>query len=154
LFGHWWFEGPLWLDHVIRKIATREHTIRLVKLSEYLSEYPVNQTATPSMSSWGSNGFSEVWLNGKNDWLYPPLHAAGDAMEDLAARHSSGTGMLAHALNQAARELLLAQASDWAFMINSGNMADYATTRFNRHLERFHKLEEQIDCAAVNADWL
>jgi starch synthase len=58
------------------------------------------------------------------------------------------------AINQAARELLLAQASDWAFMINSGNMADYAGLRFRTHLDRFHRLREQIERSSVDEEWL
>src|SRR4029077_19137481 len=114
----------------------------------------VNQTATPCMSSWGSGGFSEVWLNARNDWIYPPLHMAGAMMEELAARDPVPQGSALRALNQAARELLLAQASDWAFMINSGNMADYATHRIRSHLDRFHRLKEQIERAAVDEEWL
>ena len=154
LFGHWWFEGPQWLDHLIRKIATRHDTIRLVTLSEYLNEYRINQTATPCLSSWGSGGFNEVWLNGRNDWIYPHLHTAGAMMEELTARHPHPAGLELRALNQAARELLLAQASDWAFMINAGNMADYATRRIRKHLDHFHRLKEQIESATVDEKWV
>lgn len=88
LFGHWWFEGPLWLDSLIRKIASKQKTIRLITLSEYLEGYPINQISQPCPSSWGFKGFNEVWLNEKNDWIYPHLHAAASRMEKLAARHS------------------------------------------------------------------
>ena len=154
LFGHWWFEGPRWLDHLIRKIALRRDTIRLVTLSEYLDEHAVNQTATPCMSSWGHKGFSEVWLNGSNDWIYPHLHAAGAMMEEMAGSYPSTTRSTSRALNQAARELLLAQASDWAFMINSGNMGDYAVRRIKDHLEHFHRLKDQIESSTVDGEWL
>jgi 1,4-alpha-glucan branching enzyme len=154
LFGHWWFEGPRWLEHLIRKIAAGQDTIRLVTLSEYLKEYPVHQTATPCMSSWGYKGFNEVWLNGRNDWIYPHLHAAGSMMEDLVERYPQLTGPSLHALNQAARELLLSQASDWAFMINSGTMGDYPSRRIKSHLEHFHQLKEQVEKAAVDEEWV
>jgi 1,4-alpha-glucan branching enzyme len=153
LFGHWWFEGPRWLNHVLRKIA-RQDAIRPITLSEYLEEYPVNQTATPTLSSWGHNGSNEVWLNGKNDWIYPHVHAACAMMENLAARAPAASGLAMRALNQAARELLLAQASDWAFMINAGTMEDYASRRVKDHLGRFHRLKEQIESDAVESDWL
>jgi starch synthase len=153
LFGHWWFEGPRWLDHLIRKSAGRTDSIRLITLSEYLREYPMNQTATPCMSSWGYGGFSEVWLNAKNDWIYPHIHSAGWMMEDLSARDAT-PGSVSRAVNQAARELLLAQASDWAFMINSGNMGDYPNRRIKSHLERFHRLKEQIENDDVDVRWL
>jgi 1,4-alpha-glucan branching enzyme len=153
LFGHWWFEGPRWLDHLIRKSAGRPDSLRLITLSEYLKEYPINQTATPCMSSWGYGGFNEVWLNARNDWIYPLLHSAGWMMEDLAARNTSPAGA-SRAINQAARELLLAQASDWAFMINSGNMGDYPNRRIKSHLERFNRIKEQVETVKMDEEWL
>ena len=150
LFGHWWFEGPRWLDYLIRKIALEQDTIRLTTLTEYLDQYPANQTATPCMSSWGHNGFSEVWLNQRNHWLYPHLHQAAEDLEKLA---SAGPGVMAltsRALNQATRELLLAQASDWPFMINSGAMEAYATSRVKSHLLRFQRIKQQIESGAID----
>jgi 1,4-alpha-glucan branching enzyme len=151
LFGHWWYEGPIWLDRVIRKLALEQESIRLVTLSEYLDEYPVNQIATPSTSSWGNKGYHETWLNSSNDWIYPELHRAQALMQELARRHANRSeGLLHRALNQASRELLLAQASDWAFMINAGSMADYATSRVKTHLRGFFDLKKQIDEAKID----
>jgi len=154
LFGHWWFEGPRWLDYLIRKIALEQDAIRLVTLSEHLDRHPVNQTATPCTSSWGHRGFSEVWLNGRNQWIYPHLHQAAVDMEQLVAACPAAAGMTLRALNQAARELLLAQASDWAFMINSGSMEEYATARTKSHLLRFRRLKQQLESGAIDGAWL
>jgi len=150
LFGHWWFEGPRWLDYLIRQIAFDQQSIRLTTLSEYLDRWPDNQVATPSMSSWGQNGFNEVWLNGENDWIYRHLHMGADVMQDLVAAHPNASGVTARALNQAGRELLLAQASDWTFMIHAGNMQEYATARTKNHLLRLHRLREQIERGAID----
>ena len=154
LFGHWWYEGPAWLNYLFRKIAKEQGTVRLVTFSEYLAEYPASQNASPCASSWGYKGFSEVWLNGKNDWIYPHLHRAARLMEKLAVRHPKARGLTLRALNQARRELLLAQSSDWAFMINSGAVADYATRRTRTHLLRFNRLAGQIQTKQINKDWL
>jgi len=153
LFGHWWFEGPLWLNSLIRQIASQRETIRLVTLSEYLEQYPINQVCQPCMSSWGLNGFNDVWLNGKNDWIYPRLHRAADEMETLASKYPETKGLKRRALNQAARELLLAQASDWAFMI-SGAMAEYGRKRTETHLARFQKLCEEINGPQIDEAFL
>ena len=153
LFGHWWFEGPIWLNFLIRQIASRQNTIRLVTLSEYLDEHPINQVCQPCMSSWGLKGFNEVWLNGKNDWIYPQLHRAADEMEALARKYPGARGLKKRALCQAARELLLAQASDWAFMI-SGEMAEYGRKRTETHLARFHKLYGEINDPQIDRDGL
>lgn len=154
LFGHWWFEGPLWLNSLIRKIARHQKTIRLITLSEYLEEYPINQISVPCASSWGDGGFNQVWLNGKNDWIYPHLHQAASVMERLAKDHPQANGLTRRALDQAARELLLAQGSDWAFMMNQGAMTEYATNRTKTHLFRFDRLRKEIDSQNIDEDWL
>ena len=154
LFGHWWFEGPVWLDHVIRKVASGRRKLRLVTPSEYLAEYPTNQVATPCLSSWGDKGFSEVWLNGSNDWIYPHLHWASAAVEAEGRRQIDADGLKGRALDQAVRELLLAQSSDWAFMINAGTMVEYASKRTRGHLARLHRLLRDLGEDRLDEDWL
>ena len=145
LFGHWWFEGPEWLDSLVRRVASEQETFRLITPSEYLDLYPVNQVCTPASSSWGYKGYNEIWLNGSNDWIYPHLHRAADRMAELATRAPKAVGLKRRALNQAARELLLAQASDWAFILKTGANADYAVRRTQNHLARFLRLSHQIE---------
>src|SRR5690606_27246593 len=58
------------------------------------------------------------------------------------------------ALNQAARELMLAQASDWAFIMASGTCVQYAAHRTRTHLDHFFKLEKQIESGRVDAEAL
>ncbi len=154
LFGHWWFEGPIWLNHLIRKIANDQQTIRLTTPSEYLEEYPINQASTPSTSSWGYNGFHETWLNKSNDWICRDLHHGASCMERLAKSHPQADGLTLRALNQAARELLLAQASDWAFMVNTGTTAEYATLRTKTHLLRLNRLMNEIEACRIDKEWL
>jgi len=144
LFGHWWFEGPDWLGHVLEKVANAPADLSLLSPSDYLAAYPVNQLATPSASSWGYKGYNEMWLNGKNDWIYPHLHEAADRMVALARAEPNATGSARRALNQAARELLLAQASDWAFIMSQGTVVSYAEKRTKDHLSRFRELESML----------
>jgi 1,4-alpha-glucan branching enzyme len=153
LFGHWWWEGPTWLDRLARKAALQPEAIRMITLPEYLAEYPENQVAQPAQSSWGHHGFNDVWLNDQNAWIYPHLHAAADTMESLWNQPLGGP-LARRAANQAARELLLAQSSDWAFMINAGAMVQYATNRTRSHLLRFRELARQIETNSINAEWL
>jgi 1,4-alpha-glucan branching enzyme len=144
LFGHWWFEGPDWINFLIRKVAFDQQTIRMITPSEYLAENPRNQIATPSLSSWGYKGYAEVWLDGPNDWVYPHLHMAADRMVELARSFPNADGLLLRALNQAARELLLAQSSDWAFIMKTGSHVEYASQRTETHVRRFTRLYEEI----------
>ncbi len=154
LFGHWWFEGPSWLNCLIRKIAYDQKTIRLATLSEYLEEYRVNQVSTPSTSSWGHKGFHETWLNGSNHWIYRHLHHGASSMERLVRSHPQAEGLTLRALKQAARELLLAQASDWAFMVDRGAMAEYAIQRTKTHLLRLNRLMNEIEAGGIDQERL
>jgi len=140
LFGHWWYEGPQWIEFLIRKVAYDQKTLKLVTPSQYLDENPQNQVATPSLSSWGWKGYSEVWLEGSNDWIYPHLHMAAQRMVELATFFKEPTPLERRALAQAARELLLAQSSDWAFIMTSGTMVSYAVKRTKEHIGRFTEL--------------
>jgi 1,4-alpha-glucan branching enzyme len=151
LFGHWWYEGPVWLEQLIRKVQKEQKTFRLITPSEYLEEYSVNQVSSPSMSSWGHRGYNEVWLNDSNQWIYPRLHSASSTME-MMARRNPANDLEVRALNQATRELFLAQASDWPFMISNGSTARYAQTRLETHLHRFDKLAGEIQKGTIDLD--
>jgi len=91
-----------------------------------------------------------MWLNQKNDWIYPHLHAAGDGMLELALAHPRAESLERRALNQAARELLLAQASDWAFIMSQNTVVAYAVRRTKEHLARFHQLAGMLRSRAVD----
>jgi len=154
LYGHWWFEGPMFLNHLFRKIATMQNTIKTTTPWEYLRKYPKNQMATPAGSSWGNKGYYEVWLNSSNDWIYPHLHMMADRMVELANSYSDPDSNLMRALNQAARELLLAQSSDWPFIMNSGTMVEYACKRIKDHVNRFNKIYEGIKSYKLDMDYV
>ena len=154
LFGHWWYEGVMWLDFLIRKIYFDQKEISLVTPYEYLIGHPRNQVSTPSMSSWGWKGYSEMWLQGTNDWIYRHLHAASDRMTELVKAYPNADGLYQRALNQTLRELLLAQSSDWAFIMGTGTHIDYAVKRTKDHLLNFIKLYEDIKSNSIDASWL
>lgn len=150
LFGHWWFEGPEWLELFIRKSAYDQKEYRLATPTDYLAEYPVNQPAQPNQSSWGWKGYHEVWLQAANDWIYQHLHRAADIMEGLVEAFPNPDAVEKRALDQAARELLLAQASDWPFMMQGRAMDRYAKHRFTHHIGRFLDLAEQLKRRRIN----
>jgi 1,4-alpha-glucan branching enzyme len=154
LYGHWWFEGPDWINFLMRKLAYDQKTIKLTTPMEYLAENPACQVATPSFSSWGHKGYAEVWLNGTNDWIYRHLHVAADRMVELARQFPNADGILRRALNQAARELLLAQSSDWAFIMKTGSHVEYAVKRTQDHVLRFTRLYDDIRANRIDEGWL
>jgi 1,4-alpha-glucan branching enzyme len=145
LFGHWWYEGPWWIDYFCRKSAYDQSSYRLTHLREYLAKYSTQQLVQPAESSWGEGGYNAVWLDDNNSWIYPKLHRAAGQMIRLAQEYPEATGWQQRALNQAARELMLAQASDWAFMIYTDTTVDYATERTESHLSNFDELRTMIE---------
>ena len=155
LYGHWWYEGPDWLYILFKKIYYDECNFKLITPSEYIDRYPEIQVATPCRSSWGANGYSEVWLNPTNDYVHRHLHKAGDRMCELANIFPNvENGLTKRALNQSARELLLAQTSCWLFIITNGTMDDYARKRIKDHIGRFTKLYYQIKDNQIDEEFL
>jgi 1,4-alpha-glucan branching enzyme len=155
LFGHWWFEGPVFLGDLFRQLHFDQTTVETSTPGLYLERHPTNQRLTPSASSWGLKGFHEQWLNESNAWIWPHLHAAGERMVELARERLSESNELSRrALNQAARELLLAQSSDWPFILSTGTTTSYATRRFNEHIIRFHHLYQQLKAGEVAVEYL
>jgi 1,4-alpha-glucan branching enzyme len=154
LYGHWWYEGPLFIDTLVRKVAFDQRTFRLATPGDYLRENPEQQLGTPPLSSWGAGGYAGVWLDGSNDWVYRHLHKAAERMIALARDHRTPAPLTRRALDQAARELLLAQSSDWAFIMKTGTMVDYAIRRTKEHVLRFTRLHDQIRAGAIDAEWL
>ena len=102
------------------------------------------QRGSPVRSTWGDGGHFEVWLNGSNDWVYPEVHAAERTMVRLARQRPSASGLLKRALDQCARELMLAQSGDWAFLMCAGTARRYASSRFKAFMGRFRDLADGV----------
>ena len=141
LFGHWWFEGVSWLGAVLRRLA-RSEVVDLTTASAYLEAHPPEETLVLPEGSWGAGGTHFTWDNPDTHWMWAPIHEAERKMEEVVARYPQATEDEALVLNQAARELLLLQASDWPFLVTTGQAAAYAVERFQAHLERFHRLAD------------
>ena len=154
LFGHWWYEGPEFLDYFVRKACCDQKLFELITPEEYLRCQPTNQVATPAASSWGEGGYWRVWLDEKNEWIYPHLHIAQDRMTELARRFPQPDALQERMLKQAARELLLGQASDWPFILRAGTSPDYARKRVKDHVLRFTRIYEQLTAGQLDEEWL
>lgn len=144
LYGHWWYEGPAFLEFLLKKIHYDQNVFKTITPPEYLNRVPEQQVSNPEPSSWGDKGYHEVWLNASNDWIYPHLHMMAERMIRLANTHPDAQGLLKRALNQAAREVLLAQSSDWAFLMTVGTARTYSDKRTREHIDKFLSLFHQI----------
>ena len=156
LFGHWWFEGPQWLDFVVRKAAFDQNVLELTTLSEYLDRHPVHQKGVPCTSTWGHKGYFEAWLNSKTDWIYPQLYECAHRLLGLSRHYKGGwvPDITRRTLNQCLRELLLAQSSDWPFIINNGTSEGYAVRRVKDHVSRFRYLADSVERGRINEQYL
>jgi 1,4-alpha-glucan branching enzyme len=134
LFGHWWFEGPEWLGAVYRSLASGERGVRPVTASRHLAEHPARQPIAMPSGSWGANGDFSMWLGETTVWTWERVWALEETFWDavpIAIERPAARPVLA----QAAREMLLAQASDWQFIISTGAAADYAERRLRQHCD-------------------
>ena len=141
LFGHWWFEGADWLKHVLRRLS-RSEVVELTTASRIIDEHTPERVLALPESSWGAGGGHFTWLNPDTEWMWPVIHKAERQMEALVAAYPNATGIQRDVLNQAARELLLLESSDWPFLVTTGQAKEYAMERFNEHVARFETLAE------------
>ena len=152
LFGHWWFEGPQWLEKFFRKMAECAGYFEPITPTDFIQMNPKLQNTQPPGGSWGWKGYNEVWLNEKNRWVYPHLFKAGEKMEAMAQR-DDWNALEEKILDQAGKELLLAQSSDWTFILHNETLTEYATKRIKQHLGRFWGLIHQLETNVIKEDW-
>ena len=139
LFGHWWFEGIDWLEAVLRRLAVIPE-VELTTASAYLEAHPPETVLSLPEGSWGAGGGHFVWDNADTHWMWPIIHEAERRMLTAVDSSTSPSADGAAVLNQAARELLLLQSSDWPFLVTTGQAREYAVQRFRDHVDRFHSL--------------
>ena len=132
LFGHWWFEGPEFLGDMYRALTGQQASVHPATGSRHLRDHPARAAIRLPWGSWGANGDSSMWLSDQTAWTWERLWPLEQSFWDVA--HGAMASPAARpVLAQAAREMLLAQSSDWQFIISTGAAADYAERRFREH---------------------
>lgn len=137
LFGHWWFEGPRFLKKVFRKLEDEKEFL-ITTASEELERRTSAEVISLPEGSWGEGGHHKVWLNPKTEWTWKLVYEVEQSfrlfLQNFSARESD---MLTEVLQQAARELLIMEASDWQFLISQKSAADYSHRRLLVHFNYF-----------------
>ncbi len=142
LFGHWWYEGPAWLEQVARIIANEDFPIALISSPEYLERYGTEGFLEIPEGSWGKNGSNEVWLNPQTEWTWPHIYTTEEKVRAIVTEGKWRDGGLGERIaKQLCRELLLLESSDWQFLITTEAARDYAEHRFQTHLDQFNIVE-------------
>ncbi len=193
LYGHWWFEGPQFIDFFFKKIHFDQNEIQCITPGDFLDSGLPIQVQRPTASNWGEAGYYKVWINEGNSWMYPFQHDAERRMTELANKFAGNADALVgnehevrtevddttnvettamssasdariadegvrvpaeRIVNQLARELLLAQSSDWAFQIYQGTTVEYSSRRFQSHIQRFNMLADMLDTGEIDHDLL
>lgn len=152
LFGHWWFEGIEFIKQVIKKFHKYLPEVNRVTAGEYLQQHPPVEAIQIPESSWGQGGHFYVWQNHLTEWMWPIIHGCERRMSAIADKFDNipDDKLMQRALAQVARENLLLQSSDWPFLITTWQAKDYATDRFNEHVERFEKIADMIESGNID----
>ena len=153
--GRFWYEGPHFLEALFR-LGAGYREIQFMTPSEYLFKQDLSalEVSTPDFSSAGFNGYAETWLDSSNDWMYPHMVRSLDRMVELAERFPDDTGLKERSLNQAAREILLLQSSDWPRMLYRQDSTEYARSQIESALHNFTAIYEALGSNYISTEWL
>ena len=164
LFGHWWFEGPQWLESVCRLLHQQSKKgdlppVETIQCSSYRERFPAIGTISMKEGSWGAEGDNQVWLNPDTTWVWSHIYAAEHFVRNLATELTRDTRwksseVALRVVRQLCRELLLLESSDWEFLITTGAARDYAEMRFTTHNDQFADLRSMWESmqSEANAD--
>jgi len=154
LFGHWWFEGPMFLKYLIEGL-NKSPWIELKTANEVIEDTQPKDVIAINEGSWGVNNSHEVWINEGNKWVWEKIYHAElrFAKIMLQVEHSKLNNTLQRIINQTMRELLLMQASDWPFLIYTEQARDYAEHRFHCHEDDYNKLCEIAERLIAEGKW-
>jgi 1,4-alpha-glucan branching enzyme len=155
--GRSWREGYYFVESLFRETnASKNAGVRLLCPGKYLFDQEADkfETITPSFSSSGINGYAEMWLDSSNDWMYSHMIRAIERMTELAERFPNESCIKERALNQAAREILLAQDSSWPMMLYSKEYAEYAGKQIEGCLQNFTTIYESLGNGHISTEWL
>ena len=148
LFGHWWYEGPIWLEAVLRELASSS-SLTLHTTSNILTAHTALETVPLHETTWGQGGHYWIWNNNQTQWMWEKL-AQCDAQVQGSKIKASATLLTQRVYQQATRELLLLQASDWPFLVTTYQAKEYATQRFNEHAANIDRLVTMLENDSVD----
>lgn len=151
--GQNWYESVDWLEAIFRQAANRDD-LQIEKCSSLVKNQYTLPEIQPSMSAATPMGYGEEFLDNSNSWMLFYVRKATERMLDLATRFNENTGLKARTLNLAAKELLLAQSSDWPKMVHLERDADFADSRFKMSVANFTTIYEYLGANEMSTEWL
>jgi len=142
LFGHWWYEGPQFLESVFERVAASQG-LSMASAGDASKLAQTEVVREPAFSSWGEGGYGTVWINPVVDWIYPKYFEML-AIFRYSFKDARISGFSGRVLAQMAREMLLLQSSDWAFMIHNHSAENFARSRVQEHYDNFMELRKLL----------
>jgi 1,4-alpha-glucan branching enzyme len=138
LFGHWWHEGPEWLEAVLRRLP--DAGVRVTTLRGAIDAGAVAGRVELAAGSWGSGKDWRVWDGPQVADIATDTARVQDRLVDIVRKAVDDPRQRRPELDQLAREALLMASSDWAFMVTKDSAPDYARRRAATHAARFDRL--------------
>lgn len=137
LFGHWWFEGPAFLESLLEQAAASS-VLEFVGADSVMTDSADSGEHEPAFSSWGEGGFGSVWINSETEQYYPQSYQIRAMLNSLKSeveklKNDRMRSLTRRYIRQMERELMLFQSSDWAFMIHNRSDDGYARRRLEDH---------------------
>lgn len=148
-----WHEGILWLENLVRLTAKSED-MQLALCKNCIKDQFLLQKIEPYPCSSEGSGYAENLLDNTNNWMTRYVRKASERMVDLTERFPFETGIKARLLNLAARQILIAESSDWAKMIHDGNLPEYAMDAFKERILNFTAIFDSLASNTVSTEWL
>ncbi|MFE6859094.1 1,4-alpha-glucan branching protein domain-containing protein [Nocardia sp. NPDC057668] len=155
LFGHWWHEGPQWLEQVLR--ALPEAGIEVGTLADARAKGYVGESVQLSDSSWGSGKDWRVWAGDQVQDLVDlnaeVVQLALDTLDKMRVETGANAsetgetglqGLRNPVADQLLREAILAVSSDWAFMVSKDSAAGYARDRAHEHAHAVREIAAAV----------
>jgi 1,4-alpha-glucan branching enzyme len=147
-----WSEYLLWVEAVLKNAGKAGLELSFCK---DMVENQFNlQKIEPYYSSGAGEGYGENLLSSKNCWMMRYVRKATERMIDLAERFPSDTGLKTRLLNIGSVELLLAQSSSLAKMIEEDDSASFAEERFKLSINAFTSVFDSLGSNTVSTEWL
>lgn len=147
-----WAEGLLWIEELFRNVSSYGFSFELAR--NLIDKQYSLQRIHPFYGSASPLGYGEEFLSSKNSWMMRYVRKACERMVDLSNRFPDDTGLKARLLNLAAKELMMAQSSGWAKMLENDDYPEYAEMRFKQSINDFTAVFDALGSKTVSTEWL
>jgi len=152
LFGHWWFEGPWFINRLVRYFAM-DPDVEMTTCRDHLEKQgPPQKSVRITEGSWGEGSSHFIWINKENSWTWSKIYEVEELVETLVTKyHAHEDPEVLRLLKQLCRENLLMQSSDWQFLISTWSARDYAEQRFDLHYNNCKRIGSMIELQVASS---